>query len=174
VGGRARILYFNAHQKRKFALMRIMLDTNIFDRLVADDATLAAVLAAITAGQLTIVSTHIQRDQLQAIPDSVKRDKVLAIPVDEVPTTGMIWDVSKWGEGAWGDGATNHLLEKLIAGNARHAPDALIGATAAAHVTVLVTEDGQFSKRVARTTPRLEVVNYNEFVAMLSGMTSMP
>ncbi|AXK81124.1 hypothetical protein DW352_11720 [Pseudolabrys taiwanensis] len=144
-----------------------MLDTNIFDALVADPSTLAKLLAAVAEGRMTILSTHIQRDQLGRIPDDEKRAKVLAIPTEQIATSGAVWDVSRWGEATWGDTATNQALDQLIGGNVRHAPDALIGVTAAHHVDLLVTEDARLTSRLGRSALGLKVGGYQELVALL-------
>jgi hypothetical protein len=54
-------------------MMRVLLDSMIFDAIVADAQFKADVLNVISAGDLLIVSTHVQEDQLSKIPDQAKR-----------------------------------------------------------------------------------------------------
>jgi hypothetical protein len=67
--------------------MRVMLDTMGYDKLIADHVALRRVLSSIRAGRLSIISTHIQRDQLQRIPDPAKRTQVFAIPTVQILTS---------------------------------------------------------------------------------------
>jgi hypothetical protein len=118
-----------------------MLDTNIYDLLVADAPTLQLVEDRVAAGRISIITTHVQVDQLIDIPDATKRQAVLSVPTVKVRTTGAMWDVSKWGEARFGDDSTNANLDQLMKGNPKHAPDALIGVTASSVADMLVTND---------------------------------
>lgn len=69
-----------------------MLDTMIFDYIVADDAFAKAVIEAVDAGRITIVTTHIQ-EEIAAIINDAKRTAISRIPRVTVATTGFAWDV---------------------------------------------------------------------------------
>jgi hypothetical protein len=123
--------------------MIAMVDTMIFDALVADAAGRASVLAAITEGRLLLRTTHIQEDQLADIPDAVKVAEVNEIPREVVPTSVMVWGVSRWGMADWGGSADYEAIRH----EGRHVQDAIIGATAATKADVLVTEDKRLRSR---------------------------
>jgi len=55
-----------------------MLDSNVHDLVASDTATKDAILSGIRRGRLTLVSTHIQRDELTCAPDT-KREAPLDI-----------------------------------------------------------------------------------------------
>jgi hypothetical protein len=148
--------------------MKIMLDTMIYDKLVADSGNLQLLLKAIGEGKLALLATHIQRDQLSDIPVLEKRAQVLTIPTTSVPTSGAVFDLSKWDEATWGDAESDQAIECLGIGNPKHAPDALIAATAAGLVDWLVTEDRPLTNRVRRAGLPVEVTDYEGLVALIS------
>jgi len=102
---------------------------------------------------MTIVSTHIQRDELGGIPDFKKRTTLLAIPTTYIATNGAVWGVSKWGEAKYGNKPIYNMIDDLKIGNSKHTADALIGATMAGQVDWFFTEDQSFAKRIARVLP---------------------
>jgi rRNA-processing protein FCF1 len=93
---------------------------------------------------------------------------VLAIPTTSVPTSGAVFDLSKWDEATWGDAESDQAIERLGIGNSKHAPDALIAATAAGLVDWLVTEDRPLTNRVRRAGLPVEVTDYAGLVKLIS------
>jgi len=151
----------------RLADMRAMLDTMIFDELVADPPTLDRVRSLVEDGRLTILLTHIQRDQLARISDDDKRAKVLAIPAIQVNTRGLVFDTSRWDQADFGDDATNTAIDEIKNGGPQHAADALIAATADGHADMLVTNDRRLANRVRRSPLSVRVVGYGEWVSLL-------
>jgi len=150
--------------------MRIMIDSMIYDLIVADSAVQADIEAAMARGSLTLVSTHIQRDQLSHIPDEIKRLAVLGIPVEQVPTSGAIWGISKWGEATWGNSRSDTMIAHVVNGGSNHHEDALIAATAEQTVDLLVTEDGRIPKRVRASGSPLATCSFAEFKQLLGSL----
>lgn len=121
--------------------MRIMLDTMIYDAIVANPETIDLIRSITTNRKCEILTTHIQEDQLAEIPGDEKRRATLSIPTKKVPTSGAVWDLSKWDECTWASTETGTSIEILTKGNPKHAADALIGATSISVADVLVTMD---------------------------------
>lgn len=129
----------------------VMLDSNVFDELLADADAFAAVADALDAGYLRVLVTHVQRDQLAATPDDDKRRRLLTVaalvdPMD-VYTAGFIVDVSTVDEGALD--MNSDLIEAIRPppSNERHDRDALIAVTAHHYRAILVTGDGRLVRR---------------------------
>lgn len=93
--------------------MRVMLDTMVFDHIVATEGLAERLERAQRQGVLTLLTTEVQEEQLRAAPDA-KRRSFRAIRRLVVPTVEH--------EEAMSD-------------------DALIAASAMEHAEVLVTED---------------------------------
>jgi hypothetical protein len=148
--------------------MRIMLDSNVHDLVLADQVALSVIKQRIADGRLTLVSTHVQRDELSLAPEP-KREALLAIygMAEKVSTTGAVWDVSKWDESSWGSDAVNASIVAHMAGNTKHAEDALIAATAADEADVLVTNETRLASKIQRAGISVEVWSWSEFVAWL-------
>jgi predicted nucleic acid-binding protein len=147
-----------------------MLDTMIFDRIVADPAFTDEVREAAGSGSITIVTTHIQEDQITAIRDDEKREAILRIPRSVVPTTGFAWDVSRLGMARLADDETNATLERI---GQRHLPtvkDALIAASARDEADALVTEDKDLRKRVQREGLEVSLLTFEEFRRHVSSL----
>jgi hypothetical protein len=68
--------------------MRVMLDTHIHDQIVQHAAVLRLIENAQAIGILSMISTHIQWDELSDIPDRNKREATMRIPVQRCATNG--------------------------------------------------------------------------------------
>jgi hypothetical protein len=126
--------------------MRALLDTMIFDKIIADDALRGDVLSLIAAEQLIILTTHIQEDQIAQIKDSAKCEAINTIRRTTIPTGAAVYDHSKYDASEYGSGAGPVKIEDVFRGNPKDIPDALIGATLS-HADVLVTDDRTFRNR---------------------------
>jgi len=148
--------------------MRIMLDSNVHDLVAADQAVLTAIRQRIADGRLKLVSTHVQRDELSGAPEQ-KRAALLAIYElsEKVSTTGAVWDVSSWDECNWGTEEVNASIVALMAGNTKHAEDALIAATAAGEADILVTNEIRLASKIQRAGFSVKVWSWGQFVAWL-------
>jgi hypothetical protein len=111
---------------RSAAVRIAMLDTMVFDLLVADDPARDAVLGAVASDRLRLRTTHVQEDQLAGIKDESKRESVNAIPREVVPTAVAVWDVSRWDAARWG---STEDYDAIRHGES-HIADAIIAATA--------------------------------------------
>ncbi|WP_143279005.1 hypothetical protein [Bradyrhizobium sp. C9] len=151
--------------------MRVMLDSNVYDLLLENSALFEQVDRAVRAGQLDLLTTHVQLDELSLIKDQAKREAVLelAITFVKVPTAGAVWDVSKWDDASWGDDTGR--LDAMIGGNPKHAEDALIAATADAEAEVLVTNETRLPGRVKRFGFTVKVWSPNQFSEWLRSLT---
>jgi len=148
--------------------MRIMLDSNVHDLVAADQPVLCAIRRRLAEGRLTLVSTHVQRDELSLAPEP-KRGALLAIYglAGNVSTTGAVWDVSKWDESGWATDAVSASIVAMMSGNQNHAEDALIAATAAGEADVLVTNETRLASKIQRAGFSVKVWPWSEFVAWL-------
>lgn len=150
--------------------MRVMLDSHIHDLIVGNPALREVVDTAQAAGKLTLVSTHVQHDELSRISDEQKRDAVLGIPVESQPTKGIVWGVSSWKGAHWGDKADGQIINHIMKGKLADAEDALIAATAAKTADVLVTNDGRLRKRIRSSGSPLRVWTSEEFASWLQSL----
>ena len=148
--------------------MRIMLDSNVHDLIAADQAVLGALRKCIDEGRLKLISTHVQRDELSRTSEP-KRTALMAMYglTEGVSTTGAVWDVSRWDECSWASDEVSASIRALMAGNPKHAEDALIAATAACEADVLVTNETRLASKVQRAGLSVKIWSWGEFVASL-------
>jgi hypothetical protein len=140
-----------------------MLDTMIFDHIVADDALANSVVAAVRNGSIMIVTTHIQEDQIAVISDDKKREAILHIPRAVVPTTGFAWDISRLGMAELADDETSATIERI---GQRHLPtvkDALIASSARDRADAIVTDDKTLQRRIRREGLNVKVLTFEDF-----------
>lgn len=140
-----------------------MLDTMIFDHVVADAPLFEAVKEAAEAGRITIVTTHVQEDQIAAIPDADKREAILRIPRSIVPTTGFAMGVSRLGMAGLTNEETSATLERIGQRHLKTVKDALIAASASSRADALVTEDNTLRKRIEREGLKVSLLTFEEF-----------
>jgi predicted nucleic acid-binding protein len=126
-----------------------IIDTNIFDKLAADADALALAEQLVQRGEMKLLSTHIQRDEIAQVTDQERLQKLLSVPIEEVPTFGIVLGVSRIGMARF---APSEPLESLRAGEDRstRTNDALIAMTAQFEQATLVTEDKDLRKRAVR------------------------
>lgn len=156
--------------------MRLMLDTMIFTYIV-DDAPLAeVVLDAARSGSITIVTTHVQEDQIAANPDREKREAISRIPRTVVPSTGFALDVSRLGMARLADEETSATIERIGQRHLKTVKDALIAASARDEADVLVTDDEKLRRRVVREGLNVPLLTFEQFrrhVWSLSGRAGL-
>jgi predicted nucleic acid-binding protein len=124
---------------------RVMLDTNVYDLVVARAGFTARLQQAVRAGAVEILRTRVQEEEIARIPDPKKRAALRKIPGRRIETVSPP-------PGPW------------------PSDDALIAMTAEAEADALVTEDKELRERVAAT--RLEVWRFDQlvdFIGSLSG-----
>ncbi|MDO8531877.1 MAG: hypothetical protein Q7T26_06885 [Dehalococcoidia bacterium] len=143
----------------------VMLDTHIYDRLAAAHSDLCTLQESVQAGQLILLTTHVQEDELARIPDLEKRERVASILhlCQWIPTSDFVLDFSRLDMARLGTGETVEAIRK---GNSKHTKDALIAATAAYEGGILVTEDKVLKKRAQ--SHGLTVWTYAEMLTRLT------
>ena len=107
--------------------MRVMLDTNVFDRLERDDEAASELE---NRRDLRLIISEIQLQQLTAIPDEERRSRYLGLAARLCATVSAAASRSA----AVGPGQPGSSAD-------RHEPDRLIAAAAAARCDLLVTND---------------------------------
>ncbi len=125
-----------------------MLDTNVYDRIVARAGFTARLARAVQNGEIEILRTRVQDEEIQRIPDAVRRAAMQKVPFRRIPTNEAAWS----------------------AGNPHPSEDDMIAATAEAAADVLVTEDKDLGERVKATTRRLEVWRFDQLVGFIEAL----
>jgi hypothetical protein len=111
-----------------------MLDTNVFHRLEDRPDVVGRLQRLVDAGEVVLLSTHVQRDQLAAHPDWQAREELRRRLTVEVLTGGLVWDHSNWGEARWMPDHDVAMFEGVLqtpaagrqSGTPGHTSDALI------------------------------------------------
>lgn len=124
-----------------------MLDTNVYDRIVARPGFTARLVRAVRSRQVEILRTPVQDQEIQRIPDAARRAAMQKVPFRRVPVSAAAWRASP-----------------------PPSEDDLIAATAEAEADVLVTEDKELRERVAATTSRLEAWCFDQLVAFIEAL----
>lgn len=119
-----------------------MLDTNVYDLIVARPGFTRHLEQAVRARQIDILRTRVQEEEIARIPDAVKRAAMRRVPGRKVETASPA-------PGPW------------------PSEDALIALTAASDADVLVTEDKALRARVASEGAGLEVWGFDQLVAFV-------
>ncbi|UPY38730.1 hypothetical protein [Sediminicoccus sp. KRV36] len=132
--------------------MRAMLDSMVTDHFLASPEVRAQADALVRDRRLTLLTTHVQRDQVGQTPDEAKRAGLLAVQqrLTPIATHGLVWDISNWDEGYWGSPEAGERTVALAGNSPKHMADALIAVTAEANSDVLVTDDARLRKRAER------------------------
>ena len=154
--------------------MRFMLDTMIFDYIVADASLADAVRDAATSGSMVIVTTHIQEDQIADIQDDAKREAISRIARTVVPTTGLALGVSRLGMSGLASKKTSATLERIGRRHLRTVKDALIAASARDQADALVTNDKTLRKRIRREGLNVTLLTFEEFSRYVSSLGASP
>lgn len=129
----------------------LVLDTNAFDSLVADDHTLALVEWACDTGRVRFEVTHVQEDQLAPLFElkPEKAARISRIPRTVVPTAGFLLGYAKLGAAALDDGEIIDVV-RGDSGTPATTFDALIASTTERHGRILVTNDGRLAERASK------------------------
>lgn len=132
---------------RSTSVLRVMIDTNVFDRLIADPEAEAELE---NRRNLRPMVTGVQLAQLAAISDAARRERYLVLAARlcarlSAPAAGAARD-----PGAPAD---------------RHGPDRMIAAAAAARCDILVSDDRGLLEYAQRAG--LRAMDWNSFVARI-------
>jgi len=128
--------------------MRVMLDSNIFDRLERDDE---AVSELENRRDVRLVISEIQLQQLSAIPDEGRRARYLELASRLCATVSAA--AVKPGQSV--QAQDRHEPD-------RHEPDRMIAAAASARCDLLVTDDAGLLEYARKTNVR--VMDWTMFV----------
>lgn len=153
--------------------MKMMFDTTGYNALAVNPEAFERLRALVEIGAIDVLKTHIQEDELRNTESEAKRTDLLAVYHalgTEVPTSGGIWDVSRWDKFKWGDGEGDVKLPDVTSENRNHLEDALIAATAAAEADVLVTDDRRLTNRIGATGSRVEVWGFERLATYLRSL----
>jgi hypothetical protein len=89
--------------------MKIMLDTQAYDLLASKPSLVEAINTLQHKGILTVLSTHIQEDELAGIKDPAKVSEIAKVERQKVATAGAVFGVSRFGGATYGDGSESGL-----------------------------------------------------------------
>jgi hypothetical protein len=126
-----------------------MLDTNVFDRIIATKGLVDVLNRKARLGDLQILTTPIQEQELFDMADLRRRRAAQRLERQVVPT------------------ASPPDVTPTLAPSAKHLRDALIGHTASAMADLLVTEDGAFLRRMQAEGVGCRVISFGEFQRLL-------
>ena len=113
----------------------------VFDALHDDLDGRAAVLEAVRHGELVLLTTHVQEDQVAAIRDAVRRKALQRLPRTVVPSSVPVEGVARTGQARVNANSAYARMRDV-----RHFQDSLIADATAARADLLVTDD----RRLAR------------------------
>ena len=150
--------------------MRFMLDTMIFTHIVGDAAFATVVRDGARSGSVTIVTTHIQEDQIADIRDGEKREAISHIPRTVVPTTGFALDVSRLGMARFADEETSATIERIGRRHLGTVKDALIAASTRDEADAIVTHDKTLRRRIRREGLNVTLLTFEEFHRHVSSL----
>ena len=146
-----------------------MLDSNIFDQLLTETIFLDLLENAAIKGQIALVVTHIQKNELLQTGDAAKRTALLSVfdrlanHSRKVPTQGCIPGFIQPGFSCLSDGGPRVKLNDIRDDKKpKHAADALLAATADAEADVIVTQETRLPNRIRNTDTILKVWNFNQ------------
>ncbi|MHB1128906.1 MAG: hypothetical protein ACYC06_02525 [Ilumatobacteraceae bacterium] len=128
-------------------VLKLMLDTNVVDKLVADRELLGILRREVDAGKIELLITHVQIDEVLNTREDkrAKRDALVQLlvelPARRVATYGFIPGLSRLGNAMPGSAGNGALLLELTGGNTRHNEDAVIVLTAAWFYADVVSEN---------------------------------
>ncbi len=113
---------------------------------------------------MIVLCTQVQQDELACISDKRKRDAVAKIITKKVPTSGGVWDVSKFNQFRWGDGSSGGVsVDDIRSPSKGHTKDALIATTAARDADVLVTDKKRLTNRMEILKPPCKIWGFDQF-----------
>jgi predicted nucleic acid-binding protein len=141
-------------------MRRFLVDTMILDRIVGTEGAARLFVELHGRGEVQLVVTHIQEDELAAIRDANKRRLIAMIPRQVVATYGFVIGTSRIGMSRMGE---DEPVEAIRAPNwPKFTNDALIAATAQYENVTLVTDERRLLNR-ARRELGIEVWNWATF-----------
>ncbi len=148
-------------------MRRVVLDSNAVDPLIDIPGAYEAVRAAIDAGRLEVLYTHVTTDELADTRDPDRRRRLLLAVQGLgrlVPTGAFIVGISRLSFAHPSDDV--EAVETLRSNNVAHSPDALIAITAAHEGCALATNETR--RLPARARQRgIEVLTSADLLAFI-------
>jgi rRNA-processing protein FCF1 len=150
--------------------MTAMLDSNVYDKLIQDEAACSLLERHVQDGSLNLFSTSVQINELNAIPDVHKRDRIRSL-VEELRVRKLHVEYAPYGT-AYGEcfGGLSpqvRLRPEQMATSRQQLPDAMIALTATSenhNVDFLVTEDDRLKRKVNKEQLVTIAVSLHEFL----------
>jgi len=142
---------------------RVMIDSNVYDEIVAVPGLTSTLRRLIHEGDLELVVCHVQEDEIQRTPDPAWRETLESVPVSrEVPSAVFVLGWSRLGRARLGGEQQGDLSYEGLAGpNRRNVGDALIALTAANEADALVTQEHRLQSQLA--SKPLPVWTFDDF-----------
>lgn len=152
--------------------MKFMLDTNIFDAIIAEPGMVDRLNKLSEAGKVILLTTHIQEDELAAIPDPPKRAEIAKIVRRCTTTDGAVFGVSRYGMATFGgQGESGCSINDVRTVSGGHTNDALIATSASRDADVLVTNEDRLPKRLTATSAKCKVWDFAQFKAHINSLS---
>jgi rRNA-processing protein FCF1 len=142
------------------------IDSSIIDYILKTPGLIERIRQAAAGDILTLVETHILKDQLENTEEESRREQLLAVygalPKTQVETSGLILDVSRLDMAELGGNAVSESISRLRPSkDLGGLKDALLAATASGKADVLVTNDRDLRKKAARES--IQVWGFEQF-----------
>lgn len=160
-------------------VLKLMLDTNVVDELMADNDLVELLRAAVGAGSIELLLTHVQIDEVLNMGPAkrAKREHLVqllaSLPARRVPTYGFVLDLSRLDNAILATDRHAAALLELTGGNTRHNEDALIVLTAAWFYADVVSEN---TKDVPKMAAKIGLTSHRttELRNVIAGRTHTP
>jgi len=144
--------------------MRVMIDTNIFDKIVNDFETIDT---AISDGKLEVFFTSIQKREIEEIRDEKKREQLTNLmkkwEANVIPTSFSFRHI----DFAHFSFASGEIMSEIERGNVKNHFDALIADAAFAEGLSLITNDKRLIKH---SIGKINVMDYDTFITLVKTM----
>jgi hypothetical protein len=153
-------------------VIRVICDSNIHDAIAADAKLKQLVDQCQATGRITFKITHVQLGELAEIPSDRDIGQANAINAERIGPSIFVLGHSRLDEDRLGTAETNSAFAAIQKGSPRHTEDAMIGATALTDADILVTNDGNFSKKFEALGTNVKVMSSVEFAIYLAGLST--
>ena len=135
---------------------RVLLDTNVYDRLAVDLSSRDRLCSSITCGRVTIIVSARIVSELAAGPLASVPDW---LPVEHVVDSVFALGFGQLGGVRLGQGD----VFRAHIGQSKQFSDAIIADTVSAEADVFVSDDKRCRTRVKRAIPLLHTMSFDEF-----------
>ena len=145
--------------------MRIMFDTNAFDKMHSSETDVARI---IESNKYEYYVTSVQIEEIGDIPDEKKEQRIknllaLCMLRAHLLYTPAVFGYSRFGYCIIAD--ENDIYEDLLTDSRNNVKDAMIGSTAYRENCTIVTDDKDFTKKLKAHS--ISTMTYDEFMHSL-------